>query len=102
MLICLFLSVTLMCALSLALTRLLLSSFILSHLSFIYRFFFFFVNLWENYFFLPLFFAGVQSVAKDKMDSSPMDEDPRLDSPPKCEAFLIDVHVMPPGELYRY
>ena len=30
------------------------------------------------------------------------DEDPRLDSPPKCEAFSVDVHVMPLGELYRY
>ena len=86
----------------LALTRLLLSSFILSQLFFIYQFFFFFVNLQENYFFLPLFFAGVQSVTKDKMNSCPMDEDPRLDSPPKCEAFLVDVHIIPLGELYRY
>ena len=31
-----------------------------------------------------------------------LSEDPRLDSPPKCEAFMVDVHVMPLGELYQY
>ena len=90
-----------MYAFSLALTLLLLSSFILSQLLFIYRFFFF-VNLRKSYFFLPLFFAGMQSVAKDKMISCLTDEDPRLDSPPKCEAFSVDVHIMPLGELYQY
>ena len=77
-----------MCAFSSALTLLLLSSFILSQLFSFIDSSFSLLNLRENYFFLPLFFAGVQSVAKDKMDSCPTDEDPRLDSPPKCEAFL--------------
>ena len=86
---------------SLALTRLLFSSFILSQLLFIYRFFFLLI-CGKVSFFLPLFFAGVQSVAKDKMISCLTDEDPRLDSPPKCEAFSVDAHVMPLGELYRY
>ena len=88
-----------MYAFSLVLTRLLLSSFILSQLllSILYL-----VSLWKSFFFLPLFFADVQSVAKDKMVSCPTDEDPRLDSPPKCEAFSVDVHVIPLGELYRY
>ena len=60
------------------------------------------VNLRKSFFFLPLFFAGVQSVAKDKMVSCLTDEDPRLDSLPKCEAFSVDACVMPLGELYRY
>ena len=58
-------------------------------------------NFAEN--FCPTsFLCRCAECRKDNMVSCPMDEDPRLDSPPKCEAFLVDVHVMPLGELYRF
>ena len=58
----------------------------------------FFLKIFVEISVLPLFLCRCAECHKDNMVSYPTDEDPRLDSPPKCEAFLVNGRVMPLGE----